>query len=296
MIENFLSALFNPSIPFIRYAFLAGLFSSIAFGMIGTYVVVRRISYIAGSVSHATLAGIGFAVYLNEVYSVTWFSPMAGGLVSALITSVILSFVTNSSRERSDTAIGTVWAIGMAIGILFIYASPGYGDPMSYLFGNILLIKKADLFMILVLDLLIAASVMLFYNQFLAVSFDEEFARIRGLNTFIYNMVLTVLIALTVVLMVSTVGIVMVIAFMTIPPATASLFTGRLWKTMVLASVFCAVTSFSGLFVSYSMNIPSGATTIISAGIIYIFAAALKKLIDGAVKRKKAENKKIENL
>lgn len=278
MIENFFAALFNPSIPFIRYAFLAGLFSSIAFGMIGTYVVVKRISYIAGSVSHATLAGIGFAVYMKEVYAVSWLSPMTGGLISALITAVILSFVTNSSRERSDTAIGTVWAIGMAVGILFIYASPGYGDPMSYLFGNILLIKKADLFMILFLDLLIAAVVMLFYNQFLSVSFDEEFARVRGINTFFYDMLLTVLIALTVVLMVSTVGIVMVIAFMTIPPATASLFTNRLWKMMVLASILCIFTSFSGLFISYSMNIPSGATTIISAGVIYFSAALIKKV------------------
>ena len=281
MIENFFAALFNPSIPFIRYAFLAGLFSSIAFGMIGTYVVVKRISYIAGSVSHATLAGIGFAVYMKEVYAVTWLSPMTGGLISALLTAVILSFVTNSSRERSDTAIGTVWALGMAVGILFIYASPGYGDPMSYLFGNILLIKKADLYMILILDLVIAGVVMLFYNQFLSVSFDEEFARVRGLNTFFYDMLLTVLIALTVVLMVSTVGIVMVIAFMTIPPATASLFTNRLWKMMALASVLCIFTSFSGLFVSYSMNIPSGATTIISAGVIYFAAALIKKALTG---------------
>ena len=279
MIENFFAALFNPSIPFIRYAFFAGLFSSIAFGMIGTYVVVKRISYIAGSVSHATLAGIGFAVYMNEVHSTAWLSPMAGGLISALITAVILSFVTNSSRERSDTAIGTVWALGMAIGILFIYASPGYGDPMSYLFGNILLIKKADLFMILILDVLIAVVVLLFYNQFLSVSFDEEFARVRGINTFIFNMLLTVLIALTVVLMVSTVGIVMVIAFMTIPPATASLFTNRLWKMMLLASVLCIFTSFSGLFVSYSMNLPSGAITIISAGVIYFSAVLIKKVI-----------------
>ena len=286
MIENFISAVFNPAVPFIRYAFLAGLFSSIAFGMIGTYVVVKRISYIAGSVSHATLAGIGFAVYMNEVHSVFWLTPMTGGLISALITAVILSFVTNSSRERSDTAIGTVWALGMAAGILFIYASPGYGDPMSYLFGNILLIKKADLFMILILDSVIAAVVMLFYNQFLAVSFDEEFARVRGINTFIYNMLLTVLIALTVVLMVSTVGIVMVIAFMTIPPAAASLFTKRLWKMMVLASVFCAFTSLSGLFVSYSMNIPSGATTIISAGIVYFTAAVIKRFISGERKKK----------
>jgi zinc transport system permease protein len=286
MIENFFAALFNPSIPFIRYAFLAGLFSSIAFGMIGTYVVVKRISYIAGSISHATLAGIGFAVYMKEVYAITWLSPMTGGLISALLTAVILSFVTNSSRERSDTAIGTVWALGMAIGILFIYASPGYGDPMSYLFGNILLIKKADLFMILILDLVIAVIVMLFYNQFLSVSFDEEFARVRGINTFFYDMLLTVLIALTVVLMVSTVGIVMVIAFMTIPPATASLFTNRLWKMMALASILCIFTSFSGLFVSYSLNIPSGATTIITAGVIYFAASLIKKGLTGIRKIK----------
>lgn len=287
MLESFIASLFNPAIPFIRYAFLAGLFSSIAFGMIGSYVVVKRISYIAGSVSHATLAGIGLALYMNEAHSVTWLSPMTGGLCAALITSVILSFVTGRNRERSDTAIGTVWAIGMAVGILFIYASPGYGDPLSYLFGNILLIKKADLVMIIFLDILIASVVMLFYNQFLAVSFDEEFARVRGVNTFLYNTVLTVLIALTVVLMVSTVGIVMVIAFMTIPPATASLFTKTLWKMMLLSCVLCALSSFSGLFISYSMNIPSGATTIISAGIVYFAASIIKKFKERlALKRK----------
>lgn len=133
--------------------------------------------------------------------------------------------------------------------------------------------------MIIVLDVLIAVVVLLFYNQFLSVSFDEEFARVRGINTFIFNMLLTVLIALTVVLMVSTVGIVMVIAFMTIPPATASLFTNRLWKMMLLASVLCIFTSFSGLFVSYSMNLPSGAITIISAGVIYFSAVLMKKVI-----------------
>ncbi len=287
MIESFFSSLFNPSVPFIRYALFAGLFSSIAFGMIGTYVVVKRTTYIAGSVSHATLAGIGFAVYMNEVYSVSWLSPMTGGLISAIIAAVILSFITNSSKERSDTAIGTVWAIGMAVGILFIYATPGYGDPMSYLFGNILLVKKTDLFMIIFLDLVIAAVVLVFYNQFLAVSFDEEFARVRGINTVFYEILLTVLIALTVVLMVSTVGIVMVIAFMTIPPAIAGLYTKRLWKMMFFSSLICVLTSFSGLFISYSMNIPSGATTIISAGVFYFMAVTAKKAVYLFLKRQK---------
>ncbi len=277
--ENFLSALFNPAIPLVRYAVLAGLVSSIAFGMIGTYVVVKRTTYIAGAVSHAALAGIGFALFLKEVYGIMWFTPILGGILSSVIAALIISGITIKGNERSDTAIGIIWAVGMAIGMLLIFKIPGYGDPMSYLFGNILLISKNDLYLILILDAVVVAVIILFYRQFLAISFDEEFSRVRGLNTVLYETILNILIAVTVVLMVSTVGIVMVIAFLTIPPAASGLFSKKLWKVMALSVVICAIITFIGLGTSFAFDMPSGPVTIICAAILYFILLVCGKVI-----------------
>jgi len=277
--ENFISALFNPAIPLVCYAVLAGLVSSIAFGMVGTYVVVKRTTYIAGAVSHAALAGIGFALFLKEVCGIMWFTPILGGVLSSVIAALIISGITIKGNERADTAIGIIWAVGMALGMLLIFKIPGYGDPMSYLFGNILLISKNDLYLILSLDAVVIAVIILFYRQFLAICFDEEFSRVRGLNTILYETILNMLVAVTVVLMVSTVGIVMVIAFLTIPPAAAGLFLKKLWKVMALSVVICAVITFIGLAASFVFDMPSGPVTIICAAILYFILLACKKII-----------------
>ncbi|MCL2704770.1 MAG: metal ABC transporter permease [Spirochaetaceae bacterium] len=275
---NFIAALLNPSVPLVWYAVLAGLISSIAFGMIGTYVVVKRTTYIAGAISHAALAGIGFALFLKEVYGIMWFTPLLGGILSSVIAALIISGITIKANERSDTAIGIIWAIGMAIGMLFIFKTPGYGDPMSYLFGNILLISKNDLYLIVVLDVVIVAIIILFYRQFLAICFDEEFSRVRGLNTILYETILNILIAVTVVLMVSIVGIVMVIAFLTIPPAASGLFLKKLWKVMTLSVVICASITFIGLAASFVLDMPSGPVTIICAVILYVIFLICKSI------------------
>ena len=276
---NFIAALFNPSVPLVWYAVLAGLVSSIAFGMIGSYVVVKRTTYIAGAVSHAALAGIGLSLFLKEGYGIMWFTPILGGIVSSVIAALIISGITIKANERSDTAIGIIWAIGMAIGMLFIFKTPGYGDPMSYLFGNILLISKNDLYLIVALDVIIVTVIILFYRQFLAICFDEEFSRVRGLNTVLYETILNILIAVTVVLMVSIVGIVMVIAFLTIPPAASGLFLKKLWKVMALSVVICAGIIFIGLAASFALDMPSGPVTIICAAILYIIFFVCKRLI-----------------
>ena len=277
--ENFIAALFNPSVPLVCYAVLAGLVSSIAFGMIGTYVVVKRTTYIAGAISHAALAGIGAALFLKEVFAVMWITPLMGGMASSVIAALVISGITIKANERSDTAIGIIWAAGMAIGLLLIFKIPGYGDPMSYLFGNILLISKNDLYLIIVLDIVVAAVVILFYRQFLAICFDEEFSRVRGLNTVLYEIILNVLIAVTVVLMVSIVGIVMVIAFLTIPPAASGLFLKKLWKIMALSVVICAGITFFGLAASFALDMPSGPITIICATVLYIVFLVCKKVV-----------------
>ena len=274
MFYDFIAAIFNPDVPFIRYAVLAGVVSSIAFGMRGTFVVVRRTTYIAGAVSHAALAGIGLAVYVNEVYRIAWFSPLLGGIISAVAAALIVSAITVRGSERSDTAIGIIWAVGMAAGLLLIFITPGYGNPMSYLFGNILLITKSDLNVIMVLDAVIIGIVLFYYRQFLAISFDEEFARVRGVNTIFFETLLNILIAVTVVLMVSTVGIVMVIAFLTIPPAAAGIFARRLWKMMALSVLICAAVTFTGLFASFALDLPSGPVTILTAASLYFILLA----------------------
>ena len=135
MIE-FINVLFDPNIPFLRYALCTGLLASIAFGITGTYVVVRRITYIAGAISHCVLGGIGIAIYLHHITKITWITPMVGAVISALLSAILMGWISLYARQREDTVIGALWSIGMAVGLLFIAKTPGYIDPMSYLFGT----------------------------------------------------------------------------------------------------------------------------------------------------------------
>ncbi len=276
MLQEFFAALADPNVPFIRYAFIAGLLSSVSFGIIGSFVVVKRISYIAGAISHAALAGIGAALYLKHVHDLEFLSPLHGAVAAALLAALIIGLVSTYSNEREDTIIGSIWAIGMAIGLLFISRTPGYVDPMSYLFGNILLVGTQELILILFLDLIVIILGILFYHQFLALSFDDEFTRLRGIPTRLYYILLIFLVALTVVLMVTVVGIVMVIALLTIPAATAGLFSKKLWQMMMLAALFCALFTSFGLGTSYVLDLPSGSTTIVFAGIVYLTGLILR--------------------
>jgi zinc transport system permease protein len=278
--EEFFKALMDPDIPFLRLTLLAGILGSFSFGMVGTYVIVRRISYIAGAIAHSVLAGIGLSLYLKIELGIEWVDPMVGAVIAALASAVTIGFVSLYANQREDTVIGAIWAIGMAAGLLFMAATSGYLDPMSYLFGNILLISMEDILIILVLDALIIGIIFIFYNKFLAVCFDEEYARIRGLKVEIYYILLLCLIALTVVLMVRIVGIVLVIALLTLPAAIASQFSRKLWQMMIFAVGLCMLFVFSGLGVSYSMNLPAGPSIIIIAGFVYLLTAlgsAIKK-------------------
>jgi len=260
-----------PRFPFLQYALLTGLLVSVACGIIGSYVVTRRITYIAGSIAHTVLGGLGAARYCQTVYHWEWFHPLYGAVLAALISAVIIGVVSMRARQREDTVIGALWAVGMATGILFIFKTPGYNeDLMSYLFGSILMVSPQDLWMIAGLDILVVIVSVVFYNQFLALCFDEEFARLRGVHVEFYYLLLLCLTALTVVLLVTVVGIVMVIALLTLPAAVAGELTKRLWHMMALATVLTALFTTAGLAVSYGPDLPAGATTIIIAGIAYL--------------------------
>jgi len=269
MIEYF-NALLDPDIPFLCYAFIAGILSSFAFGVMGTYVVARRISYIAGAISHSVLGGIGAGLYIQYKLGFAWFHPMYGAVIAALAAALIIGLVSLHGHQREDTVIGAIWAFGMAVGLLFIAKTPGYADPMSYLFGNILLISKTDLWFVLGLDVLVVGFGIYFYNNFLAISFDDEFALIRGVRVDFYYLLLLGLTALTVVLLVRVVGIVMVIALLTLPAAVAGHFSHRLWQMMGLAVLFCMLFIAVGLGFSYVHDLPSGPTIIVFAGVVYL--------------------------
>jgi zinc transport system permease protein len=242
-------------------------------------VVVRRISYIAGAIAHCVLGGIGVGLYLNKAKGIDWFDPLYGAVIAALLAAMIIGLVSLRATQREDTVIGALWAIGMATGLLFIAKTPGYVDPMSYLFGNILLIHANDLWLVTILDLLVVGFVLIFYNKFLATCFDEEFARLRGVVTDVYFLLLLCLTALTVVLLVRIVGIVMVIALLTLPAAVASAFAKKLWQMMILATLLCMFFVSSGLAASYSLDLPSGPTIIVIAGAVYLLSCLNPRLL-----------------
>ena len=267
--QSFINLIINQDISFFRYALIAGVLSSVTFGIIGSFVIVRRMSYVAGAISHSSLSGIGAALYINYIFGSEVLMPILGAFLSALISGIIIAFIIIYVKEREDTIIGIIWAIGMGLGLLLISKTPGYIDPMSYLFGNILLIDISELILILILNIAIIIIVILFYNHLLALSFDKEFFSVRGFNPIYYEVLLIILISLSVILMVSIVGIVMVIALLTIPAAIASLFTNKLSKMMFISSIICALLVLSGLFISYMLNLPSGSTTIVLAGVFY---------------------------
>ncbi len=269
---------------FLQYALLTGVLAGVACGIVGAYVVTRRITSVAGAIAHSILGGMGGARYCQVVLGWTWFDPLVGAVIAALVSAVIIAWVRIAAHEREDTVIGAVWAIGMAAGLLFIFKTPGYNeDLMSYLFGSILMVRPQDLWLIGGLDALVVSVGLLFYNKFLAVCFDEEFARIRGLRVDLYHILLLCLTALTVVLLVTVVGIVMVIALLTLPAAIASQFSRKLWHMMVLSSLLTIVFTTGGMVVSYGPDLPAGPTIIVIAGACYI-ATLIAVRVSGKVR------------
>lgn len=268
---EFFEAVTHPAYGYLRVALMAGLLASVACGVVGSYVVTRRITYIAGSIAHCVLGGMGAARYMQNVHGLTWCTPLIGAMVSAVIAALIIGYVTLRAKEREDTVIGALWAIGMAIGILFIQKTPGSPeDLMSYLFGSIVMVRTVDLWLLVVLDVVIVAVVAWLYHPLLGVCFDAEFARLRGLPVETYYLLLLCLTALTVVLLISVVGVVLVIALLTLPVAIAGTFCRTLLRMMILSVFICMVLTTTGLAVSFGPDLPAGATTIVLAGAAYL--------------------------
>jgi zinc transport system permease protein len=284
---EFLDALMTA--PFLQYALIAGLGISVACGVVGTYVVVRRMSYMAGGIAHCTLGGIGLAMYLQKVHGLTFITPLGGAVAAALLAALVIGFVSLRLQQREDTVISALWALGMAMGALFIYITPGFKEDLfSYLFGNILMVSPSDLWVILGLDVVVLTLSIAFYRPFQAICFDEEFARTRGLHVEFYFLLLLCLTALTVVLLVTVVGIVMVIALLTLPVAVAGQFADRLWKMMAISVALIVVYTTAGLALSYGPDLPSGAVIILLAGGVYL-VSLLVRWLRGRFRRKEPD-------
>jgi len=248
---------------FMRNALMAGLLAGIGCGIVGSFVVVRRLTFLAGGIAHAVLAGMGAAYFFGQ-------SPVAGALVAAVAAAFLIGWVHLRFGEREDTLIGAIWAIGMAVGILFISRTPGYAvDLMSYLFGNILMIPREGLFLMAALDVVIVLVTVLMYRPLVLVCFDEEFARLRGINVEFFHILLLCMVAVTVVLLIQVVGLILIIALLTLPAATAARFRGSLHRMILLSIGLGMACTTGGLAVSYEKDLPAGAVTILLAGTLY---------------------------
>lgn len=276
-VSEFIGALREHS--FLQYAVVAGLLCSITCGIVGSYVVTRRITYIAGSIAHCVLGGIGAARYVQVVHGWQYITPFLGAVIASIVSAVIIGMVSLKARQREDTVIGALWATGMAVGVMFIAATPGYNeDLMSYLFGNILMVSRQDLVTVACLDAVVIGISAVFYNEFLAICFDQEFAKVRGIRVDVYYLVLLCITAITVVLLATIVGVLMVIALLTLPVAIAGIFAKTLKGVMILSVLLCGLFTTSGIWLSYAPDLPAGATIIVIAGAAYIATVSIRAL------------------
>lgn len=260
------------SLTFVQNAVLAGMLASIACGAIGSLVVVNRQVFLAGGVAHAAYGGVGLAVFLGLPVT-----PCALGFTG--LAALLTARFTFDRRERSDSFVGVLWASGMALGVILLGLSPGYNvDLMSYLFGSILTVTRGDVWAMLVLDAVIVLAVTRFYGDLLSLSFDMEFARASGIPVRRLYGLMLVLVAVAVVLVIQVVGLILVIALLTIPPMLAETRARSLAQMMVLATLWCLAFCLLGLAAAYALDLASGAAIIAVASLAFFASRGLAAL------------------
>ena len=257
---------------FMQNALMAGLLAAIACGIVGVYVVVKRIVFISGGIAHASFGGIGLGYFLG-------INPIIGALFFSLASGLAIGGVTRRTKLPADTTIGILWAVGMALGVIFIALTPGYApDLMSYLFGNILTVPISDILLMFALDVVIIGIVAAFYKEYLILSFDEEYATAVGMPVEKLYLLLLAMIALTVVVLIRVVGMILVIALLTFPAAMARQFTHNMKRMMFLSVLFGFLFTLGGLWLSYVLKLPSGATIILLGGTVLAISFGVSRL------------------
>jgi zinc transport system permease protein len=241
---------------FFRHAIYTAVLTSILASMIGTYIVSRKIVFISGGITHASFGGIGMAYFLG-------LNPFLGAAIFAVMSALGIEWISERGKVREDSAIAILWSLGMALGIIFVFLTPGYTpNLMSFLFGNILSVGKTDIFLILGFCIIIAGFFLVFYRPILHTAYDPEFASIMGVPVTLFRYTMSFFIALSIVVSIRSIGIILVLSIFTIPQITAMVFTRDFGKIIPLAALFGVIGSVTGLFASYAFNIPSGATII----------------------------------
>ena len=269
---------------FMRNALAAGLLASIICGIMGTLVVVNRIVFLSGGIAHAAYGGIGMAFFFGWPY-------LVGTIGFSFAAAMVMAAVTLRARHRADTIIGVIWALGMAVGIILLDLTPGYHvDLMSYLFGSILTVPVSDLYIMTGMGLFITLAVIYYYKDLLAISYDEEFAQIRGVpvKTLYFGMI--GLLAVTIVLVIQVVGLILVIALLTIPPFIVEKYAKSLLQMMVASSVLGALFTVCGLWLSYRYDLTSGAAIILVSSLAFLVSLIFDRLKLGMARNRKPDS------
>jgi len=257
---------------FMRNALLAAILVSIACGIVGTFVVVKKIVFISGGITHAAFGGIGLGYFLG-------INPILTAIPFSLLSAIGIGIISKRTKISEDSAIGILWAVGMAMGILFIGLTPGYApDLFSYLFGSILTVPFSDIILMIVLDIIIIVTVLVLYKEFQALSFDEEFSEITGVPTRTLYLLLLCLVALSVIVLIKVIGIILVIALFTIPTAIAKQFTNKLKKLIIYSTMSATILTVAGLWLSYFFDLPSGAVIVLVLAFVFFISVLIKKL------------------
>lgn len=273
---------------FLQNAFLSGILASIVCGIIGVIIIEKKLIMMSGGIAHTSYGGVGLGYFLG-------FEPILGALLFSICAALGIGYIKRKGTANSDVLIGLFWSLGMALGILFIFLMPGYPpDLSSYLFGNILSVTKLDLCLIFSLTVIILTIIIVLFNDWKAYLFDEEFASIKGIKTAFLDYLLLVLIAMTIVVLIRVVGIILVLALLTAPAATAGIFTYSLKKRMLYSVLFGVVFCIAGLWISYELNIASGAA-IVTFSTTFYFLLYISHSVYRKLKQKKliATNKNL---
>ncbi len=256
---------------FLRHALLACILASIGCGIIGSFVVVERMSMISGGLAHSVFGGMGIAYYFGA-------SPMSGAWTSAVLAALLIAYCRTRWRQREDVLIAALWSLGMAIGVIFISRAGGSNvDLFSYLFGNILLIEHSDLLLMFLLDIVIVSIVWFAWNPLLSVTFDPEHARLRGIRVAWMQALLLVLIALVIVLLLRIAGLILAVCLISIPAATAVLFARSLQQMIGISCLLCLLSTCTGLGLSIRLDLPAAAVMVILSCVFYLSALCVRR-------------------
>jgi len=256
---------------FMRNALIGAVLVSIACGIVGTLVVIKKIVFISGGITHAAFGGIGLGYFIG-------INPVLAAIPFSLLSAIGIGLIGEKAKISEDAAIGIIWSVGMALGIIFVGLTPGYApDLFSYLFGSILTVSKTDILIMLILDLIIISVVFVLFKEFQALSFDEEFTEIMGIPTKVFNMLLLSLVALSIIVLIRVVGVILVIALLSIPTVIIRQFTNKLKKLMFFSSITAVIFTTLGLLLSYSFNLASGATIVLVLTLVFFISVLVKK-------------------